>query len=432
MSRLDTKLRRISELEAGKFADMVGEVIKTYPANFDSLDIYVTDYTENQDLFYYQDPSEMDLPPTKPWPGPYGQMTLQIRLFEPHASFARQNIREGDLVHIQNIHVKYSAANQLEGAVHQDRRFIDRINIRKISRQDQIQPIRKLKAEYFRRRLSRSATITVNEPKKPSAKASAKKKEEKKERQRMQKEQEQKELEERAKTRAAARAGINPHIRAGASEIQLSTISEIINNPALKQTHRSGNVTTLPFVNAKYRTHVRVVDFSPGFLEQFTQSMANPAWNPAVRNGSPGNRMPNDRWEWAFVLLVEDANVPAGSTPERLRLFVSGQDAEVLLGGLKAVYSLKEYPEAVDKLEEKLFIIWGNLFELKGAFRGTNNTLPLPCGDERLQNTPFECCVEEYGKRLAHPTPIHPQGWQRTHRLFKTQILDSDSSDNSD
>lgn len=46
-----------------------------------------------------------------------------------------------------------------------------------------------------------------------------------------------------------------------------------------------------------------------------------------------------------------------------------------------------------------MFILWGNLHERKILLKKQGIDLPLPVGDERLKlsNTPFECCVEEYG-----------------------------------
>ena len=76
------------------------------------------------------------------------------------------------------------------------------------------------------------------------------------------------------------------------------------------------------------------------------------------------------------------------------------------------------------QVEEKLFILWGNLLELKTEMRDRGSDLPLPPGDNRLQNKPFECCIEEYG----HEVPIiasNPEGYQRMHRLAQTFINSS-------
>lgn len=75
------------------------------------------------------------------------------------------------------------------------------------------------------------------------------------------------------------------------------------------------------------------------------------------------------------------------------------------------------------KLEEKLFILWGNLMELKTELRAQGSDLPLPRGDNRLQNKPFDACIEEYGSAVP-VTEEHPFGYQRMHNLALTTIMD--------
>jgi hypothetical protein len=77
-------------------------------------------------------------------------------------------------------------------------------------------------------------------------------------------------------------------------------------------------------------------------------------------------------------------------------------------------------------LEEKLFILWGNLLEIKTELIPKGVKFPLSSGDDRLQNLPFECCVEEYGFKLPEPTPTWPMGYQRMHRLMGTVIRSDD------
>jgi protection-of-telomeres protein 1 len=55
-----------------------------------------------------------------------------------------------------------------------------------------------------------------------------------------------------------------------------------------------------------------VVDFFPPELEYFTHSRS--------KNG----------WEWGFVLLVVDANVPCDTVPEQLRVIVNNGAAQYL------------------------------------------------------------------------------------------------------
>lgn len=75
----------------------------------------------------------------------------------------------------------------------------------------------------------------------------------------------------------------------------------------------------------------------------------------------------------------------------------------------------------IKKLEEKLFILWGNLFELKKELLPKGVKFPLPNGDERLQNKPFECCIEEYGAKVP-PSPMWPKGYQRMFKIAATTI----------
>ena len=83
--------------------------------------------------------------------------------------------------------------------------------------------------------------------------------------------------------------------------------------------------------------------------------------------------------------------------------------------------SLETNTVTLKRLEERLFILWGNLMELKTELRDRGSDLPLPPGDNRLQNKPFDCCIEEYG----HEVPVtedNPLGYQRMHRLTQTFI----------
>lgn len=47
--------------------------------------------------------------------------------------------------------------------------------------------------------------------------------------------------------------------------------------------------------------------------------------------------------------------------------------------------------------------------------------MPLPPGDNRLQNKVFDACIEEYGLEV-HVTDANPSGYQRMHRLAQTKI----------
>jgi protection-of-telomeres protein 1 len=328
----------IEDLTFDKFYDIKAQVVNIYYSNSGTVELKVTDYTPNKDLYLYADPDrDPDLVFKREWRGPFGQVTMDVRLYEPHAAWARQNLTNGDFVYLRNIHTKASERNMLEGAVHQDRQMPHQIDVRKLSNHPAIEEINRRREAYEQQRSSRGTVHLANAPKKSSAKASAKKRQQKRERQRLQKETELKELEEKQEKWEAERSGVNMNgrslrpvtrilligsVRASFPDKPLSTLSEIINNSHLQaKTSTKYNSFTLPFVNCRHRSRVRVVDFYPPELEYFSHSAEDSSWTP---------RPKHRRWEWGFVLLLEDANVPHDTVPEQLRLIVNNDAAQYL------------------------------------------------------------------------------------------------------
>ena len=118
----------------------------------------------------------------------------------------------------------------------------------------------------------------------------------------------------------------------------LTTVTQIVNNPYLQDKTPSGIERTLPFINAKYRSRIRVVDFYPQNLEDFARSLEDSMYEDAEQGDREDkNSMDMDvevekKWEWAFFLLVEDAKQPKTAHETiKLKLLVSGGDAECLL-----------------------------------------------------------------------------------------------------
>ena len=72
-----------------------------------------------------------------------------------------------------------------------------------------------------------------------------------------------------------------------------------------------------------------------------------------------------------------------------------------------------------------MFILWGNLSERKIALNKDGVRLPLPTGDKQLQlqNTPFDCCIEEFGEEFGGDQG-DPRDWRRRFTLFDTTIMD--------
>jgi hypothetical protein len=86
----------------------------------------------------------------------------------------------------------------------------------------------------------------------------------------------------------------------------------------------------LPFLNCRHRTHVRVVDFFPPELELFAHCTSDPSWDRRARK-APGDSHSKRKWEWGFVLLLEDAKVPSDTVSEKLRVVVGNEAGQHLL-----------------------------------------------------------------------------------------------------
>ncbi|KAF2646122.1 hypothetical protein P280DRAFT_512323 [Massarina eburnea CBS 473.64] len=430
MAALGKKGACVKDLVVDKFCDLVAEVVKTFYTH-DAMDLYVTDYTENRGLFNYTDPDDpenLGYPSAKNWRGPYGQITIPIRLWDPHASRARQIVKEGDIVFLQNVRIKLDQDNKLEGRLHQDLRYPDKVCIMICRDPRQLAGLHENKKAWERTQARKKTDGPQNAPKKASAKASAKKKQDKKDRQRMKREQERDEAQEKLdqeleneKKKKDTRLGLNPHVRAGFPEVGISSVQDIANNPYRNTTSEEGLFVKLPFINCKYRSHVRVVDMWPTTLSDFARSRGDPNFNP---HDTPQERnIRKNKFAWNFSLLVEDAKRPAKTADDRIVLVFGNTQGQNLLK-LDAC-DLKRDPVTLKKLEEKLFVLWGNLWERKVAlWKEDRIKLPLTLDDPRLQlqNRPFECCIEEFGEPVG--VGGNPTDWIRRFTTFNTTIMD--------
>lgn len=205
------RLSLIKDLDFNKFYDIRAQVVNIYYHNFGTVDLKVTDYTANKDLFLYLDPNDEDyMFQNQSWKGPYGQLTINILLYGNNAVWARDNLVMGDYVYLKNMRTKMSPANKLEGVLHDDRQRPNQIDIRKLIKPVDIKEINQRREEYEKNLTKKSAFEKLqDEPKKPSAKVAAGKKAEKRARLRLQKEQEQKEIAEKAEEMESKRSGVN-------------------------------------------------------------------------------------------------------------------------------------------------------------------------------------------------------------------------------
>jgi hypothetical protein len=55
-------------------------------------------------------------------------------------------------------------------------------------------------------------------------------------------------------------------------------------------------------------------------------------WNKHPKKQNSNKNHTKERWEWGFVLLLEDADIPRDTVSEKLRVIVNNDAAQHLLG----------------------------------------------------------------------------------------------------
>lgn len=220
----------------------------------------------------------------------------------------------------------------------------------------------------------------------------------------------------------------------------------------------------LPFVNANYRTNIRVVDFMPSNLKDFAVpkkatsefdvlSDNEDDSDPDSASESEGEPdMMKDfttvrQWEWRFYLQLEDAAVAANQKKERVWVSVDNQSAQCLMD-LDAS-NLRHDSKNLEALRQKLFLLWGELEEhklkdeenkAKSLQAAQHDGPPQDSSDEEednhrapkeekatFTNRPFSCCLRQYGVKVREHDPAKADAgdgkrWQRMFGMFGTRI----------
>ncbi|EFR00421.1 telomere-binding alpha subunit central domain-containing protein [Nannizzia gypsea CBS 118893] len=429
------------------FIDITGQVVKTFMEGDGRFILYVTDYTSNKNLYNYVQPSRgtgdddseyryINKNKGRQWPGPFGTMTIQVTLWEPHARYARENVKVDDYVTLYNVNIKTDKfSGRMEGVLHTDRRYPDKIQVHIINDNETDVHIRQLvgrKKHYWRtlRADLPSAFGDSNRSEKSTSDlASSRKKqklEEKRERLKEEKRRKKKDPEQPDFPRLVQtkRDELNPHIRASNPAIPCRLIRDILDPDTHTFKGPDGVEFQLPFQNVRYRSSVRVVDFFPHNIEDFSVSynvdyaLTNDGGD-ASDDSDPGARR---WWEWRFCLLVEDGgpnvpHLPPGKTRERMPLLVYGSEAEFLLH-IDAV-NLRDNPETLAQLRERLFLLWGDLEERKNA--DIDAFYSNKAGT--VSAKPFTCCIKEYGVKTGDKeSNSDVLGWERRFQMFQTTI----------
>lgn len=425
------KFKLITELTPRIFADLYGEVVKRIGVTY-GCDLYITDYTSNELLRQYDPPEKQTSEDKdgdiygytagtskKSWPGPFGQLTMKINVKPPHAQVANRVLNEGDFVLLQNVKTRVTDAGPwLEGDMWPDDMAPERIKFVKLDANNdpplQLKGVLQRRAAYWKTRETRLDQKQREEENKAKKKAKKAKKQKK---DTSGAQVASGEEGAPAANKPDTKPDKNPHIRCSNEGVPLSTIRSIVDPNDARHTNAPPGIDpyVMPFINVKYRTKVRVIDYEPKDLEDFAvpalpeqdESQDSMAWQ--YTGSTP-------KFEWYFSLLLEDATSGSSNNKDHNRIWVQVQhpDAQFLFGnGMEDdPVDLRSAPHLLAKLREKMFVLWGNLEENGGG--------------QGLSNLPFECCIQEYGVEMDDDDPAKeaaPLGWQRMYAMFGVTIL---------
>ena len=308
------KFSLIKDLHISSFYDIVGQVVKIFP-NHGRLELYITDYTANNMLYRHMwgeedndNSNEYDYnygtsttSKSKKWPGPYGQMTLMVTLWPPHSYFAQSKVSDWNFVLLQNVHIKQDQDCKMEGALHEDRFWPNKVQISVLSdhSDERVKNVLRRKLEYNAKFNAQSSSFVSEarrqkqnegQGEKSRSKGAARRKRKlEKERQAAAASEEvpskkQKKKQNPHKTRIPSdsprplakptpklpHTDLNKNVHCSHHTIPTTPLASILSLESTHQTTTPSGVThTLPFQNLKTRTTVRVVDFFPRDIADF-------------------------------------------------------------------------------------------------------------------------------------------------------------------
>ncbi|KAL8728931.1 MAG: hypothetical protein Q9181_005163 [Wetmoreana brouardii] len=296
------KLALVKDVQVDTFYDLVGQVVKLYPSN-GVVELYITDYTANSLLFnYVWGDDDMDSANRK-WPGPYGKMTLTVSLFAPHSYYAQNNLQENHIVFLRNTRIRWSRDGKMEGSLHTDRLYPDRVDVTILQDHcdDRVKDLLRRKLEYTKKFSSESdAFVSLvrgqkrqqGEPKLSKTQARKRRKQQRevearnKKARRCSSEEEAKEnndpdvdpLNPHDLTPATSPPTVQPlrkptslnkNIRTTKPDIPPRSLSSILSLSTHALITPRGTPYTLPFQNINSRAIVHIVDFYPPDIADF-------------------------------------------------------------------------------------------------------------------------------------------------------------------
>ncbi|KFA75507.1 hypothetical protein S40288_01238 [Stachybotrys chartarum IBT 40288] len=456
------KFRELKDVRDGVFSDILVQLVKDPYDTGDKMTLWVSDYTENTAFHEY---TAADAPVTfneardgdvygyttrfsKPvgvdsgWKGPMGKRSMQITCWEPHAAALRAHeVSHKSWVFLRNVQVKHGHNGiNLEGFLREDRgasgikinaHIVDPATCVDVVLAPRLKSARTREKELERATKQRQKVVTE------AALAGQKRKEmmssnaEPTTRNRKARRKAARAAEEAAKAAEAQgepHANVNLQVKCENANKLATTIADMLKPIQLTQTIDEQDVVqTLPFINANHRVAVRVIDFRPNKLEDFARPQKRSSECDRLSDGG-GNYSESDdsetasstvAWEWAFCLKLQDMTQVEGAQKGAAWVAVDNMSAQCLLH-LDAS-DLKANPGGLELLRQRLFLLWGNVEECKGA-QGQAPALTA------ITNRPFHCCVRQYGVKVPEGDADKADAglglrWERVFALFGTKIV---------
>ncbi|KAK6834626.1 telomere-binding alpha subunit central domain-containing protein [Apiospora arundinis] len=475
------KFSLLKDVGDGGFYDLIVEVVKDPYDLVDRVTLWVTDYTENKYFFHHSwDPSNADSgrdgdpygytsgfgnPTTKGWPGPYGKQCIQLTCFEPHASHLRSHVRAGKWIRLRNLQIKFGRnGGNLEGYLREDRAYPSRLGFEVLDLSafsedgdPRAKDAVRRKLEYSRKLKQQKADFANREDisavgvKRKGNGESAARLNSRQKRKILRAQRDQQIEKEQAQK--AESLGLNKQVRCESEDQPVSSLSRVLNDVSWKRSRENGEEDlALPFTNIKFRANVRVIDFRPRRLEDFsvgrraTEFDCLDDYDGDLESDSDGQSETLDKfaapktWEWRFALQLEDASPKAkGEKAEQVWALVDNTEAQQLLN-LDAVERIRKGCRSFARHSSSYGATWKsakdkNLTPLSNPVSNASDNEVEQDGPKlaghrtlaKVSNKPFTCCLQQYGLEIDESDPTKCDAgvgkrYQRLHKIFGTTV----------
>jgi protection-of-telomeres protein 1 len=405
------KYSLFKDLKENNFYDLICEVIRLHEVD-GRVSVTLTDYTANTQFYNYgladedgdatdtRDGDEYGYIQTskavKDWQGPWGKLCLQLTAFDQHGIRFRDEVKPGDWVMLKNVQARIGKSGAcLEAALRGDRNASkNKIQVEILDSTDVSAPKDSRWVDAVRRRLAYWSKHKLDKSKdsKEGAKATKRKRESLKDGKTNSKQRRKEKLAalKRRKSaqddEAAMLSNMNQYIRCNGDKHSAVSVSTMLDLSFNQHKLKNGQDVTAPFSNRKYLVNLRVVDYWPHMLEEFSVGRRLTAYNildeydggESTDNEGDMKKMHEGKgwgaarsWEWRFMLLVEDALPKAkmAKNLDRMWLVVDNEAGQMLFGD--DAVSLRQDQSALEVLKDKTFVLWGDLGDKKAELLNT-------------------------------------------------------------